>query len=103
MNKYLFLYQGGAEPKDGDNMEATKQEWMQWFDSIKDSIIDGGGPLGITSTANSNNSTTQVGGPDGYSIISADNLADACKIAHSSPSVVAGGNIAVSEIMKMPC
>ena len=85
MKKFLFLYCGH---------EAITQEimdaWSNWFESIGDSIVDSGSPLGPgrERTHNGINDLPQdkesIGG---YSIINAKDMDEAESIAKTNPMI----------------
>ena len=78
-------------------------EWMKWFKDLGKAVIDSGNPtqpgkiIGNGSGAKSISSKPVTG----YSIIQADNLDAALKLAKSSPQISAGGEIEVDTIMQM--
>ena len=84
MKKFVFLYCGLSGAAD------AQAEWISWFDSIAESLVDGGNPFaagryvgrtGVTDLAVDDNSII------GYSIVSAPTLEDAERIAAGSPAV----------------
>jgi hypothetical protein len=101
MGKYVLAYLGGGM---GDS-EAEQQEamtaWMNWFGSLGEAVVDGGSPFGPASTITSDGKVTEGGGSSltGYSIISADTLAEACDRAKGCPVLSSGGSIEVYEAM----
>jgi hypothetical protein len=101
MGKYVLAYLGGGM---GDS-EAEQQEamtaWMNWFGSLGEAVVDGGSPFGPASTITSDGKVTEGGGSSltGYSIISADTLAEACDRAKGCPVLSSGGSIEVYEAL----
>ena len=85
-------------------MKAVHDSWGKWFGSLGAAVIDGGNPVGMSSTVNSDGSVSNNGGANpvsGYSLIEAPNLADAHKKAKACPILAAGGSIEVAEAMDM--
>ena len=85
MKKFVFLYVGYEEPTD-----QVKEAWMNWFGSISESIVDSGNPLGAGREVTPNGTTDLPLGKDsitGYTIIRADSLDEAERIAQECPIV----------------
>jgi hypothetical protein len=83
MAKYLFVYHGG---------------------SMGAAVIDGGNPVGDSSTVNPDGSVSGNGGANpasGYSLIEATDLDDALAKAQGCPILVGGGSIEVAEAIDM--
>lgn len=94
MKKFVLLHYGFEKPT-----PAIMAAWGKWFESMKDNIIDMGGhftggreiskagtkdlPLGLESIT-------------GFTIVSADSLDDAEKMARSNPYI---SSIRVYEVM----
>ncbi len=84
MNNYLILHYGFKQPT-SEEMNA----WTKWFDSISDIQVDRGGLRDgreIT-PSNVNKLPFSAGSITGYTIISAENLDEAEKIAKACPVV----------------
>lgn len=104
MAKYLFVYHGGKHPKDKAEAKKVMDAWGAWFASMGAAVIDGGNPVGKSSTVNANGSVTNDGGANpasGYSLIEAPSLADAHKKAKGCPILAGGGSIEVAEALDM--
>ncbi len=96
MKKFVFLYYGFGEPT-----KENKEAWGKWFASVGDKFVDSGNPFGpgreITPES------TKELSPDkeaiaGYSIINAENLDEAEKIAKTCPIIT---GLRVYEAMTM--
>ncbi len=61
MAKYLFVYHGGSKP-DPQDVESVMQAWGDWFASLGDAVLDGGNPVGPSTTVHSDKSVTNDGG-----------------------------------------
>jgi len=104
MAKYLFVYHGGKHPETNEEHAKVMDEWGQWFGSMGSAVIDGGNPVGKSTTVNSNGSVVNDGGSNpasGYSLIEALDIDDALVKAKACPILVAGGSIEVSEAIDM--
>jgi hypothetical protein len=104
MAKYLFVYHGGKHPANPADTKRTMDAWGAWFGSMGAAVIDGGNPVGKSSTVKSDGSIASDGGPNpasGYSLIEASTLADAHNKARGCPLLAAGGSIEVAEALDM--
>ncbi len=104
MAKYLFVYHGGSAPIDPGSVKEVMDAWGAWFGSMGSAVIDGGNPVGKSSTVKSDGSLGEGGGANpasGYSLIEASSLDDAHKKASSCPILQAGGSIEVAQCMDM--
>lgn len=105
MAKYLFVYHGGgkppASPAEGKEI---MDAWGKWFGSMGAAVIDGGNPVGLSSTVTSDGSLVSGGGANpasGYSLIEASSLADAHAKAKGCPLLKRGGTIEIAEAIDM--
>jgi hypothetical protein len=105
MAKYLFVYHGGGKgPTDPAEVKKVMDAWGAWFGSMGSAVIDGGNPVGKSSTVKSDGSLADGGGPNpasGYSLIEASSLEDAHKKAKGCPLLKAGGTIEIAQAMDM--
>lgn len=104
MAKYLFVYHGGSKPDSQEEIAKMMDAWGQWFGSMGSAVIDGGNPVGMSSTVQSNGSIVSNGGSNpvsGYSLVEASDLDDALDKAKSCPILTAGGSIEVAEAIDM--
>ena len=96
MRKYAFIHYGFETPTPGI-MEA----WGTWFASIEDKIVENVGPFGpgreITRTG-TKELPRDRGAITGFTIINAENMAEAEEIAQGCPSIT---GIRVYEVMSM--
>ena len=101
MAKYVLAYRGGGMGESEAEQQEAMTAWMNWFGSLGEAVVDGGSPFGPASTISSDGKVTDGGGSalTGYSIISADTLAEACDKAKGCPVLSSGGSIEVYESM----
>ncbi|MGB3148984.1 MAG: hypothetical protein WBA91_14680 [Paracoccaceae bacterium] len=105
MPDFMFAYHGGggmpATKEEGEKMMAA---WNAWFGSMGTAVVDGGRPVGKSSTV-SKSGVTGNGGANpisGYSIIRAKDLAAATEMAKGCPLVKSGnGTVEVAEAIAM--
>jgi hypothetical protein len=104
MAKYLFIYHGGENPKNEDEVAKVLDEWGQWMGGMGAAVIDGGNPVGMSSTVNPDGSVTDNGGlnpASGYGLFEAADLADAMAKAKGCPILSDGGSVEVAEAIDM--
>lgn len=104
MTKYVFAYHGGSHPKTPEEGKKVMDAWGAWFGSMGAAVIDGGNPVGKSSTVKSDGSLVQGGGANplsGYSLIEASSLEDAHKKAKGCPLLKAGGTIEIAPALDM--
>lgn len=104
MPKYLFAYHNGGQampaPADRDKVMTA---WMKWFQTLGPAVIDGGAPLGQSSTVTAGG-VAGTGGANpvsGYSLIEAKDAAAAAKLAQGCPILARGGSVEVAEALAM--
>ena len=103
MAKFVLIYTGGQMAEDPAAQQAAMDAWMGWFGTLGADVIDGGAPFGPSSTVSSDGSSKSGGASalTGYSIISADSVADAASKAKGCPVLANGGGVEVYEAMPM--
>ncbi len=104
MAKYLYVYHGGSAPESEADIAKVMDEWGQWFGSMGAAVIDGGNPVGISSTVNSDGTVSDDGGANpasGYSLIEGSDLNDALAKAKACPILKSGGSVEVAEVHDM--
>ena len=102
MSNFLFAYKGAAMAETPEAQEAAIKAWMGWFGTLGDAVVDGGAPFGastaVTAGGARGSTTTALGG---YSVIRADDLELAAKLAEGCPVFAAGGSVEVYEALAM--
>ena len=104
MAKYLFVYHGGESPETDEETREVMDKWGAWLGSMGAAVIDGGNPVGPSSTVNPDGSVSDNGGANpasGYSLIEASDLDDALAKAKGCPIRESGGSIEVAEAFDM--
>ena len=104
MAKYLFVYHGGKHPETDEEVKRVLDAWGQWFASMGAAVVDGGNPVGKSSTVNPDGSVADNGGSNpasGYSLVEAGDLDDALTTARGCPILEAGGTVEVAEALDM--
>ncbi|MBT8098449.1 MAG: hypothetical protein KJO82_01800 [Gammaproteobacteria bacterium] len=104
MAKYLFVYHGGSKPQNEAEVAKVMDAWGNWFGSMGSAVVDGGNPVGMSSTVNSDGSVVDNGGANpasGYSLIEATDLDDAIAKAKACPVLASGGSVELAEAFDM--
>ncbi len=96
MKKFVLIHVGYETPT-----KEIMDAWMKWFGSIKEHIVDNGNPFGpgmeITS-AGVKQLQHDKGAITGYTIINAESMDEAVKLAKSCPIIT---SMRVYEAMSM--
>lgn len=104
MAKYLFVYHGGTHPETEEEVKEVMDAWGSWMGSMGSAVIDGGNPVGMSSTVHSDGKVTSDGGANpasGYGLFEAADLEDALAKAKACPILTAGGSVEVAEAIDM--
>ena len=104
MAKYLFVYHGGTKPETEEDGAKVMDAWGQWMGSMGGAVVDGGNPVGMSTTVQSDGSVVDNGGANpasGYSLIEASDLDDAVSKAKACPILAVGGSIELAEAFDM--
>jgi len=104
MAKYLFVYHGGKNPESEDEVATVMNAWGEWLGSMGPAVIDGGNPVGMSSTVQPDGSIADNGGANpasGYSLIEAKDFDDAAAKAKACPILASGGSVELAEAFDM--
>ena len=104
MAKYLFVYHGGNDPESEEEVAKVMDDWGNWLGSMGAAVIDGGNPVGLSTTINPDGSVVSNGGANpasGYSLIEASDLDDAIAKAKGCPVLKAEGSVELAEAFDM--
>lgn len=100
MPDFMFIYHGGKTPETQEEIDRAMNAWGGWMQTNGPSFVDAGNPVGKSYTVTSAG-VADDGGPNpvtGYTIVRADTLEEACRIASSNPIVLDGGSIEVAQV-----
>ena len=89
MKKFVLLYTGTRDQAPTDESLAA---WGEWFASLGDKVVDPGNPFGQGREVSAGNTTelsASTDGVTGYTLINAQDIDEAEKIALSHPTVPA--------------
>jgi hypothetical protein len=100
MPNYLLAYHGGKMADTKDAQAQVMAAWGKWMQTLGPALIDGGNPVSKASTIDSKGTVAASAGANpvsGYSIIKADTLDAAIKLARGCPVLQGGASIEVCE------
>jgi hypothetical protein len=109
MKKFVLVFYGKVKPQDisKEEMKSTMDKWMAWFGTFKDQMVDGGNPFaaGAKSVTAKDIETIPADKwpAKGYTIINAEDMDEATKIAKGCPALEddSEGVVHVYEAMPM--
>ena len=106
MPNYLFVYYGGmgeGNPQPSPKEQQKSMEvWTKWFTKLGKAVVEMGAPTKPGKTISKAGArATGANAVAGYSIIKANSLGAAVKMAKSHPDVAKGMKIAVQELISM--
>jgi len=104
MAKYLFIYHGGSHPETEEEVAAVMDAWGNWLGGLGAAVVDGGNPVGKSSTVSPDGSVAGDGGANpvsGYGIFEASDRDDAIAKAKGCPVLQAGGSVELADIVDM--
>jgi hypothetical protein len=111
MSEYLYLYRSQAPSGSPQEMQKQMEKWTAWFRDLdaQGRLKAIGHPLERTGKLVSGKSKTVNDGPfaeakdaiGGYSLIEAEDLAQATELAKGCPALEAGGAVEVRPIQTM--
>lgn len=102
MPNFMLAYHGGKMPETPEEGAAAMEKWNAWFTEMGDAVVDGGNPVGASKTVSASGVADNGGANplSGYSIVSADNIESAAKLAAGCP-IIEHGSVEVAEIIPM--
>jgi len=101
MAKFVYIYSGGKMPETPEEGQQVMAAWMSWMGGLGAAIIDQGNPFGASTTVTPSGANGNAGTAGGYTLINADSLDDAAKMADGCPILAAGGTVSVYEAVEM--
>ena len=108
MPKYMMVYKGEATDTSEMSEEQAAEvmrKWGVWMDEVGGALVDVGNPFGPGRSIVDDGTTGDPAHLSGYSIVEADNLDGAAKLADSHPYLTDGsGNFSIElfELMPVP-
>jgi hypothetical protein len=97
MDTYLLVHR---HPHNYVGRPDTFAAWEAWFDKFGDALVDLGNPvLGDRTVASNAGTPLPLGG---YTIINAENVDEATRLAQGCPTVAEGGAVEVGRLTPTP-
>jgi hypothetical protein len=96
MNTYLLVYR---HPENYTGTADTAAAWKTWFKQLGSQLVDPGNPVFERT------SVGMCGTPlplDGYTLVTASDLAEAVELAKGCPIIKAGGGVEVGLLTPIP-
>jgi hypothetical protein len=86
MKKYMLLYKGPVTAPD-----ASHEEWPAWFNKVGDQLVDRGSPMADGLALHRHEAPSKdATSLNGYSIIQAETIDDAIRLAKDHPYLSLG-------------
>ncbi len=103
MAQYVLVYLGGNPPSTPEEGQKHFARYMEWIKSLGDAAVSPANPLKDTHTVLPDGSIKDGGmiGMSGYTIVEADSMDEALKMAKSCPFLEINGTLEVSERIDM--
>ena len=104
MPKFIFAYHGGGMPETPEEGARMMAAWQSWLGGMGGSCADMGNPVGMSKTVSSGGVEDNGGANplSGFTILRADDIDAACKMASGCPMVADGsGTAEVAPIIEM--
>lgn len=104
MAKFIYIYHGGKMPETEDEKTRVMDAWGSWLGSMGAALVDGGHPLGISTTVLAGGRVEDNGGANpasGYSLIEADDIDAAVAYAKKCPILEEDGSVEIAECFDM--
>ena len=103
MKNFMIAYYGGNQPNSKEEGAAQMEKWNAWVKGLGETILDPGTPLMSSKLVTSSN-VQDDNDPDsmkGFAVIKAESIEAAVEIAKLDPFLEIGGEIRVSQMMRM--
>lgn len=103
MPDFLYVYHGGKAPDTPEAQQAVMAAWGKWMQDNGAAMVDPGNPVGMSKTVHAKGVADNGGSnpSSGYTIVRADDIDAAIRIAKGCPFLSDGGSVEVAEIHKM--
>lgn len=103
MPNYVLTFHGEMAPMPTDQAEidASMAQWGQWYATIGEALVDGGAPFGAHTAINGDGDCDAPASITGYTVVSADDVEGAKKIAAGCPVLAYGHTVQISESIDM--
>jgi len=105
MAKFLLLYIGGGMPETEAETAAVMKAWTDWYTALGSAVVDPGNPFTPMAKSVASNGMVSDGPAgtmaSGYTILQAESLDKAAKMAQGCPVLQGGASISVFETFEV--
>jgi hypothetical protein len=105
MAKFVLVYTGGGMPETEEEQAAVMAAWGTWYEGLGAAVADPGNPFSPAVqniTSDGTVSGGAIGTPaSGYTILEADSMDSAIKMAKKCPMLEGNGQISIYEALEM--
>ena len=103
MADFVLLYGGGNMPETEEERARVMKAWDAWFAEIGGALKDGGNPFAPAAKTVAADGSVADAKPQhsGYSIVQADSIDEATRIAKGSPVLEGGATVTVYETFEV--
>ena len=103
MPNYIIAYRGGEKPASPEEGAAQMGKWKTWVENLGDAVVNPGTPLSQTRFVRTDgvSDAPAADAMSGYSVVKADDMDAALKIAGACPFLETGGTLEVAQMMEM--
>ena len=103
MAEFIFAFHGGSMPETPEEGAKVMAAWQSWMEGLGENIVNPGNPVGMSKTVSASGVADDGGSNplSGFTIVKADQIEDACKMASGCPIIDAGGSVEVAPIVEM--
>lgn len=104
MAKFILIYHGGKMPETEQEKVRVMDAWGSWLGSMGAALVDGGNPLGLSTTVLPGGRVEDNGGANpaaGYSLIEAADTDAAVAYAKKCPILEDDGSVEIAECFDM--
>ncbi len=104
MTQYMITYLGGNQPATPEEGKQHFAKYMQWLAALGNAAVSPANPLKGTCVMHPDGQVTEGGmtSMSGFTLIEAESMEAAQKIARDCPFLEIGGSLEISELIKMP-
>ena len=99
MPNYIIAYHSGAKQQSAEEGAAHRGKWKAWIGGLGGAAVNPGTPLGKSKTVSSAG-VSEGGALTGFSVVRADSMEAAVKIAQGCPYLDIG-TVEVAEMVEM--
>ena len=105
MANFVFVY---YKEKEDDNAPASMEEvmgaWNEWFGTLGDKLVDGGGPFNDNGQAVENSGVSKIENypASGYSIVKAGSMDEAVELSKGCPMLRHNSTTAIRVYESLP-